>query len=317
MVADIGVNGVAGELVDVSTGSIGCFFSRNALVDENIIYAQSNDAGTAFWRWGLNGTAVELIVQTSVGNRVTLTSSILFSTSAFGFVVLTCDGLVYRLYIDGVEDMGASVAVVGTGLEGDWFAAFTADNSAVAAEADVGLTTETTGRISELFIYDGEVLSATTIAALYEAAIADGVTGSPAAAGLLIFENVTFKNGALSDIRASNAQPSTFQQVVRGTRLKFLGGQQGDGITEPQCVLLEGPAQVQFRGCEADLQATPVFGRGGIVGSALDTTLASWTAFVTSANSGAVSMTFSFNSMTSITSMLSCLAMAEAVFPTP
>ncbi len=94
---EIGVNGVAGELVDVSTGSIGCFFSRNALEDENIIYAQSNDANTAFWQLGLNDTAVELIVQTSAGNRVTLTSSVLFTTNAFGFITLTCDGSVYRL----------------------------------------------------------------------------------------------------------------------------------------------------------------------------------------------------------------------------
>ncbi len=270
---EIGVNAVAGELVDVSTGSMGCFFSRNALVDENIIYAQSNDAGTAYWRWGLNGTAVELIVQTSVGNRVTLTSAVLFSTNAFRFVVLTCDGSVYRLYIDGVEDVGASVVAIGTGAEGDWFDAFAADNSSIASEADVGFTTETTGRVSELFIYDGEVLSSAVIAALYEAAIADGILGTPATAGLLVFENVTFKNGALSDIRASNAQPSTFQQVVRGNRCKFLGGQQGDGITEPQCVLLEGPVHATFRGCEADLQAVPVFGRGGIVGTALNTAL--------------------------------------------
>jgi hypothetical protein len=140
----------------------------------------------------------------------------------------------------------------------------------VAARADVAFTTETTGRISELFLYDGEVLSATTIAALFEAAIQDGVLGSGAPAGLLVFENVTFKNGALSDIRASNAQPGTFQQIVRGNRVKFLGGQQGDGFTEPQCVLLEGPAHATFRGCEADLQAVPTFGRGGIVGTAID-----------------------------------------------
>ena len=271
---EIGVNGVSGQLVNSSTGSIGGFFSRNALVDENIIYGQSNDAGTAFWRLAINVQNIELIVQTSAGNRVTLTSQPTFSDNDFRFFTLTCDGSNYRLFLDGKEDFLFTIVTVGTGAEGDWFDAFAADNSSIASRADSGFTTETTGRVSELFIYDGEVLSSTTIAALFEAAIVDGILGSSAVAGLVVFENVTFRNGSLADIRVQNNQPTTFQQVIRGNRCKFLSGAQGDGVSYlPQCVLLEGPAQVQFRGCEADLQATPVFGRGGIVGTAVDETL--------------------------------------------
>jgi len=268
---EIGVNGVAGELVDSSTGSIGFFFSRASLDDENIVYSQGNDAYTAFFQFGMNGQRLELIVQTSAGNRVTLTGSIDHSGD-YVEAVLTCDGTNYRLYDAGVEDTLATIVELGTGAEGDWFDAFTADQSAVGARADNTFTTETTGRPSEIFIYDGEVLSAGEAAALAAASVVDGITGTPNTVGLVSFENVTFRGGAFADIRAEEST-GLFKQVVKVNRCRFLGGAEGTATYEPQVAIFKGPAQVVFRGCEFDLEAVPTFGRGGIIGTAIDTSL--------------------------------------------
>jgi hypothetical protein len=126
---EIGVNGIAGELVASSTGTVGFFFSRASLDDENIVYSQGNDAYTAFWQLGMNAKRLELIVQTSAGNRVTLTGSI-DHDGEFVQAMLTSDGSQYRLYDAGVEDVAATVVELGTGLEGDWFDLISADGGA-------------------------------------------------------------------------------------------------------------------------------------------------------------------------------------------
>lgn len=97
-------------------------------------------------------------------------------------------------------------------------------------------------------------------------------TPKPNAVGVLSFENVTFLNGAFADIRAEDST-GTIQQVVKANRCKFLGGAQGSASYKPQIAIFKGPAHVQFRGCESDLEATVGFGRGGIIGSAIDTSL--------------------------------------------
>jgi hypothetical protein len=273
---EIGVNGVTGELVASSTGTVGFYFARASLNAENIVYSQGNDAYTAFWQFGMNAKRLELIVQTSAGNRVTLTGSI-DHDGEFVEAVLTCDGSQYRLYDAGIEDTLATVVELGTGLEGDWFAAFTADQSAVGARADSTFTTETTGRPSEVFIFDGEVLSAGEVAALAAAAVVDGVTGTPNTVGVVTFENVTFRNGAFADIRAEEST-GLFKQVIKANRCKFLAGAEGSVSYRPQVAIFKGPAQVQFRGCEFDLElafGVPLagLGRGGIVGSAINTGL--------------------------------------------
>jgi hypothetical protein len=273
---EIGVNGVAGELCDTSTGTVGFFFSRASLNEENIVYSQGNDAYTSFWQFGMNAKRLELIVQTSAGNRVTLTGSI-DHDGEFVEAVLTCDGSQYRLYDGGIEDTLATVVELGTGLEGDWFDAFTADQSAIGARADSTFTTETTGRPSEVFIFDGEVLSASEVAALAAAAVVDGITGTPNTVGVVTFENVTFRNGAFADIRAEEST-GDFKQVIKANRCKFLAGAEGSVSYRPQVAIFKGPAQVQFRGCEFDLElafGVPLagLGRGGIVGSAINTGL--------------------------------------------
>ncbi len=269
---EIGVNGIAGELVASSTGTVGFFFSRASLDEANIVYSQGNDAYTAFWQFGFNAKRLELIVQTSAGNRVTLTGSI-DHDGEYVEAVLTCDGSTYRLYDAGVEDTLATVVELGTGAEGDWFDLISADQSAVGARADATFTTETTGRASEIFIYDGDVLSAAEIAALAAASVLDGITGVPNTVGLVTFENVTFRNGAFADIRAEEST-GLFKQVVKADRCKFLAGAQGRADYRPQIALFKGPAQVQFRGCEFDLEDTVGFGRGGIVGTAISTNVA-------------------------------------------
>lgn len=273
---EVGVNGVTGELVDSSTGSVGFFFSRNSLDDENIVYSQANDAYTSYWTVGLNENQAELIVQTSAGNSATFLSSIELDIG-FHFIVLTNNGSNYIMYIDGAADNSATLTLVGTGANGNWFDDFTADNSAIAARANATFTTETTGRISELFIYDGEVLTASEILALYNAAVEDGITGSPNTIGLLSFENVTFLNGALGDIHTSQATSGTLQQVVLANRCNFLGGAQGSETYRPRIARIRSIAHVEFRGCNADILATPSFGRGGIGCTSFNNTVASTT----------------------------------------
>jgi len=168
----------------------------------------------------------------------------------------------------------ADVNPVGSAMKGDWFDAFTADNTAMGARADSGFTTFTTGRIAEHFIYDGDVLSSTEIATLYQAAIEDGILGSPAIAGVMVFENVTFLNGSLGDIGVEN-DGADFLQILQANRCRFLGGIEGSDTYLPQSVLLKGQVQAQFRGCIMDLEATPVYGRDGITGSQIDPTAVS------------------------------------------
>jgi len=272
---EVGVAGVKGQLLNPSTGTVGFYFSRNALEDENIVFSIGNDAYTQFLQFGMNDDRIEIKVQTSAGNSATYTSGKTLDGNFF-LCFITCDGTNYQIYINGAEDPTSSVVVEGTGAEGDWFDLITADQTAIGAKADVAFTTETTGRISELFLYDGEVLSAATIATLAEAAIADGLLGAPSSTAVVTFENVTFKNGALADIKVQRGAVSTQQQFVRANKCRFIGGMQGDAVEAAQTALLVGPVIGQFRGCTVDLQA-PVgaFGRGGIVGTAVNPALVS------------------------------------------
>lgn len=266
---EVGVNGAKGQLLNPSTGTVGFYVSRNAQVADNIVFSIGNAAYDNFWQIGFNGRRIELIVQRSPGNRVTLTSSMEFGAE-FVYVTLTADGANFVLYVDGAADTLASVVELGTGQEGDWFDQVTGAQTAVGARGDTSFTTQTTGRISELFLYDGEVLSADQIAALQLAAIQDGVTGTGSVAGVVIFEGVTFKDGALADVRAEDAS-GNFQQMVKINRSRFIGGNQGSASYRPQSVLLRGAAQAEIRACEFDLNDTPTFGRGGVVGSQINT----------------------------------------------
>ncbi|MGI9251916.1 MAG: LamG-like jellyroll fold domain-containing protein, partial [Pseudohongiellaceae bacterium] len=184
---EMGVNGVSGELVDVGTGTVGGFLAANAQSD-NIIYSQANDAGTAFWRLGLNSdNLVELVVQTSVGNSVTVVGNSQLFDRDFHLITATSDGTNILLYVDGKVQI-LTITEVGTGADGDWFDAFTATRGALGALASSTFPTNLTGRLSEVFIFDGDVLSAAQIATLFQAAINDGITGSTATAGVLRFE---------------------------------------------------------------------------------------------------------------------------------
>lgn len=267
---EIGVNGAKGQLLDPSTGTVGFFFSLNALIADNIVFSIGNAAYTNFIQFGLNGKRVEVIVQRSAGNRVTLTSSIEL-TSDFAMVAVTNDGN-FVLYIDGVPDAMAAVVETGTGVEGDWFDQVTGAQTAIGAKGDTAFTTVTTGRPSEVFLYDGEVLSADVIGTLYLLAIAEGLAGVPNAAGLVVFEDVEFRNGSFADIRAEETG-GVFQQVVKASATKFLAGAQGSASYAPQTAILKGATQAEFRGCEFDLMDTPVFGRGGVVGSQINPAL--------------------------------------------
>lgn len=265
---EVGVNGISGELCDTSTGTVGAFFSRNSLDDENIIYSQSDDTYTAYWTLAVNGDKAELSVQTSAGNKAVYLSSIVLNT-AFHYIVVSSNGSSYQLYIDGALDTAATITLTGTGDNGDWFDVFTATRSAIAARANSSFTTETTGRISEPFIFDGDILTAAQVDALYEAAITDGITGTPNTLGVLSFENVTFLNGSLADIFVQRQiEGQEFQQVVQVNRCNFLGGAQGGATFRPRSARIRTPAHVQFKGCNFDLNLdvgeAVGFGRGGI-----------------------------------------------------
>lgn len=264
---EIGVDGITGELVAAGIGSVGFFVSRNDLA-AMIAYSQANDLATGVWRLGLNASQqVELLVQSSTGNSVTLTSSVIQDDLEFHFIVLTNDGANYTLYIDNVVDVSTSIAILGTGAEGDWFDAFTADNSAVAALASSGFLTDTNGRFSEIFIYE-EVLTASQVNALWEAALANGLGSSATSVGVLVFEDVTFLNGARADIRLSNSL-TTFNQVLQVNRSRFIGGLEG---VDAESISLTGEARASVRGCTFDLNTAPTTGRAAILATTADPT---------------------------------------------
>lgn len=268
---EVGVNGVTGELVDSSTGTVGGFIARNS-VGLQIIYSQANDAGTAFWRLGINASNVaELVVQTSAGNSVTVVGSTVLDR-AYHLIVATSDGTNIALYVDGALE-SITVTEDGTGSDGDWFDAFTADNSALGALADSGFSSEITGRLSEVFIYDGDILTEAQVLTLWQAAVLDGVTGVAADTGVFTFDGVTFEDGYFADVLAQNEREG-FLQVVRFQGCEWRGGAEGSATYRPQMVKAVGNAQVQVAGSRARFGATPTFGRGGIVGSQVVTTAA-------------------------------------------
>ncbi len=260
---EVGVDAIAGELVDVGIGTIGFFVAPKTLGDDNIAYSQSDNLATAYLKIGLNANVAELFVQTSAGNSVTFTSSIVATDLDYLFIVVTNDGSNYLMYVNGVLDSSATVTTVGIGAEGDWFDSFTATRSAIAARADATFDTETTARLSEIFIYE-EVLSAAQILGLWEAALEDGTAGSANETALLVFENVTFRNGG-TDISCANAL-TDLNQFLMIDRCRFVGGAQGGSV---QSVLMTGAGNQsgQVRGSMFSLDDTITTGRAAIVGT--------------------------------------------------
>jgi hypothetical protein len=264
---EIGANFVSGELVDSAIGTIGFFVSRNDLV-AMIAYSQANDLATAFLRIGVNTSQqIELVVQTSAGNNVTLASDLTIDNLDYIFAVVTNDGSNYLLYFEGAVDSNATVVEVGTGLEGDWFDSFTATRSAVAALASSSFPTNTNGRFSEIFIYE-EVLSAAQIGALFDAAVASGLGSSATSVGVLSFEDVTFLNGARADIRLSNSL-TTFSQVLQVNRSRFIGGLESE---DAESISLTGEVRASVRGCTFDLDKAPTTGRAAVLATTADPT---------------------------------------------
>ncbi len=270
---EIGRNLVTGRLVTDGIGTVGFFVSNEDFTTENIAYSQADAAGAERITFGVNAGKAEVFVQTSSGNSARLTATNAFTTRGFFFVVITNDGSDYKMYIDGVEDTTAVLATEGTGAEGDWFDTISgATRSAVAALATSGFTTETTGRFSELFIYD-EVLTAGQIATLFEAAVQDGINTSSTLLGVLSFSDVTFENGGLADVRVVNPL-TTFNQTLLVDHCRFLGGTQGAAA---QSILASGEARVQVRGSSFDLNETPVAGRAAFHGTVADPTASATT----------------------------------------
>ncbi len=178
---EVGVNGAPGSLIDNSepsqTGSIGFFFLPTALKDANIVYSQGDTSYESFLQVGFNQSKLEVIVQRSANNKVTVTSGSSLSSTLFNFIVVTCNGSDYVLYLNGREDSGASVATQNSGTKGDWFRAIASSLSALSAKGITGFTTETTGNVSEVFIYDPAVLTPEEVVELFDAAVEDGFEG--------------------------------------------------------------------------------------------------------------------------------------------
>lgn len=178
---EVGVNGVSGSLIDNSepsqTGSIGFFFLPTSLLDSNIVYSQGDTSYGSFLQVGFNQDKLEVIVQRSANNKVTVTSGNSVSSTVFNFVVITCDGSEYRLYLNGRQDPETTTFVQGSANKGDWFRAIITTLSALSAKGTTGFTTETTGNVSEVFIYDPDVLTPEEIVDLFDAAVVDGFTG--------------------------------------------------------------------------------------------------------------------------------------------
>ena len=259
---EVGVDGAAGQLVTTAVGSVGFFVSQKDLDNDNIAYSQSNDAATAYIKFGINNGFPELYVQTSAGNSVTFTGTDQIADFDYYFIVFTNDGTNYKAYFQGVEDTDAAVVTAGTGAEGDWFDSATWTRSAIAARADSSFTTETTARFSEIFIFE-DVLTASQIGALFDAATADGVAGSANANLRVVFEDVIFRNGGLADVRVINPR-TDFNVALQVDRSKFLGGAQGANNAG---VLVSGAVNGQVNGSSFDLQETPTTGRVAIKGT--------------------------------------------------
>ncbi len=264
---EIGADLISGELEDSAIGTIGFFVSRNDVL-AMIAYSQANDLATAFFRIGINTLGqLELKVQTSAGNSVTFTSSLAIADLDFYFMVITNDGGDYIAYFNGAVDPAAAVVVEGTGAAGDWFDSFTATRNAIGALAGASFPTDTNGRFSEIFIYD-EVLDASIINALFESAIDDGFGSSATAVGVLVFEDVTFLNGARADIRLSNSL-TTFNQVLQVNRSRFIGGLES---VDAESISLTGEARASLRGCTFDLDVDPTTGRAAVLATTADPT---------------------------------------------
>lgn len=178
---EVGVNGSPGGLIDnlspSSTGTIGFFFLPSALQTSNIIYSQGDTGYTTFLQVGFNQDKLEVIIQRLANSRVTVTSGNSMSSTLFNMVVITCNGSEYALYLNGQQDPETTTFVVGTSAKGDWFRAITSALSALSAKGTTGFTTETTGNVSEVYIYDPDVLTPEEVKALYDAAVIDGFLG--------------------------------------------------------------------------------------------------------------------------------------------
>jgi len=266
---EVGVDGIAGELVTSAIGTVGFFISLLDLDNDNIAYSQSNDAATAYIKFGTNNGFLEMYVQTSAGNSATYTSSIEILNNDYVYGVITNDGSDYIWYVNGSADASAALTVAGTGLEGDWFDSATWTRSAIAARADSTFDTETTARFSEIFIYE-EVLSASVIGALYDAAVSDGIAGAANTNLRVIFEDVIFQNGGLADVRAVNPR-TDFSIALQVNRSKFLGG--ANSATGAS-VLVSGAVNAQVHGNAFEIQELQTTGRVAIKGTTADPTVA-------------------------------------------
>lgn len=267
---EIGVDAVAGSLVSDTIGTVGFFVSVDDFTSNNIAYSQSDATGGQNIRFGVNAGFAELFMQISAGNSVTFTSSIEIVDRDYVFVVFTNDGSEYLVYIAGAVDDDAVATAAGTGVaEGDWFDDITTAFSGVGVLANSPTwTTETKGQFSELFIFD-EVLSATQIGALFDAASADGFGGSANDVAMLVFEDVTFTNGGFADVRMENTS-AAHNMTLQVSRSRFHGGAEGTGSG----VRLEGVVNGSVRGCEFDLLTTPTTGRAAVIATTDDATVA-------------------------------------------
>ncbi|MGI9250944.1 MAG: hypothetical protein ACR2PR_07070, partial [Pseudohongiellaceae bacterium] len=254
---EIGVNFATGRLVTDGVGSVGFFASINDFTTENIVYSQADATGAARISFAINDGKPEVFVQTSAGNSARYTAANAFTNRDYVFVVITSE---YKIYINCVEDTDAVLALEGTGAEGDWFDTISgATRSAVGALATSGFLTETASQFSELFIFD-EVLTEGQICALFEAAVQDGINTSANRLGVLKFEDVTFRNGGLADVRAVNPR-TDFNQTVVIDGSRFVGGAQSSAA---QSVLLSGETRAQIRGSTFNLNDTAVAGRAAV-----------------------------------------------------
>lgn len=267
---EVGVDGVTGDLVELDTqGTVGFFIAVNDLTKNCIVYSQADATAAQFIRFGVNNGVPEFKLQTSAGNSVTFQASVPLDDLDYLFFVITNDGANYLMYIQGAVDANAVLTTEGTGAEGQWFDDVTTTRSALGALADSSFTTETAARASEVFIYD-EVLDASQIAALFEAAVSDGLGLVVNTLGVLSFSDVTFKNGGLADVKVQQGGTSGLQQVVKFDNCAFRGGY--EAADDASSILLVGDVKAQVKACNWDFEATPTAGRRPIKATQLDPT---------------------------------------------
>ena len=261
---EIGVDGVSGDLMTASFGTIGFFISADPSQNQ-IIYSQSDDLATEFMRVGVNAGRLEFFLQTSAGNSVTFRSSIEIDSLDFVFAVLTNDGAGYQWFVNGELDANATLTLAGTGTAGAWFDDIpNATRTAIAARADASFNEQLTGRVSEVFAYIDEVLPQSAITGLFLAAVADGVGTAANPNATVIFEDCIFDDAGASAIRVQNTLEG-FTQVLQVNRCRFHGGSQGP---DRQAIRLQGVVNAQVRGCQFDMGNELITtGRGAVFGT--------------------------------------------------